>query len=314
LKISTAVIGLGKVGLTYDLDVRGNLLPDQVMTHCRAISLSDFFQLGYLVDPNFLATQTAVNLYGGLASNSIHAKDSIGPAFVVVSVPTPNHLQIIESIIETWSPDTYLIEKPFGSSLNESRKIQELLRNQDARVYINYFRRYLPNFTSLKTSSIFQNRGKLLNVTINGYGTLLNIFSHFLDLIIYFESPSILGTSEKTKFSVESGSIRFIDPSTGISFELNGVGQSYLECEMTLRYENFEIFMFSNGRCLEISSLDRRSLETFELDVTTFSSYQTFVLKHIEEEFFLSRKNTSIDDAIRIHEFLESIELTHAIY
>ena len=313
MEISTAVIGLGKVGLTYDLDARGNLLPNQVMTHCRAISLSDFFQIRYLVDSNLLAIQTAVNHYGGLALNSIQARDSIGPAFVVVSVPTSNHLQVIESIIETWNPGTYLIEKPFGRTLNESRKIQELLRNQDARVYINYFRRYLPNFTSLKTSSLFQSRGKLLNVTINGYGTLLNIFSHFLDLIIYFESSSILGTSAKTKFSVESGSIQFIDPTTEISFELNGVDQGYLECEMTLRYENLEIFMISNGKRLEIRSLDGHTLETFELDDTTFSSYQSFVLNHIEEEYSPSRKNTSMDDAIRIHEFLESIELSHAI-
>lgn len=313
MEISTAVIGLGKVGLTYDLDEGGNLKPGQVMTHCRAVSLSEFFQLRYLIDPNFLATQAAVNLYGGLALNSLQEKNAKSPEFVIVSVPTSNHLQVVETIIDTWNPGIYLIEKPFGSSLYESRKIQELLIDQEARVYINYFRRYLPNFTSLKTSSTFQSRGRLLNVTICGYGTLLNIFSHFLDLIVYLESSSILGTSKKIVLPLESEGLRFIDPITGISFEFKGVGLGPLECEMGLRYENFEIFITSNGRCLEIMSLEGRSLETFDLDVTTFSSYQSHVLQHIKEEFFLSRKNTSIDDAIRIHEFLESIGFIHAI-
>lgn len=313
LEISTAVIGLGKVGLSYDLDEHGNLKPDQVMTHCRAVSLSEFFHLQYLVDPNFLATQVALNLYGGLASSSLQKKDSLSPEFVIVSVPTSNHLQVIETIIDTWNPGTYLIEKPFGGSLNESRKIQELMINQEAKVYINYFRRYLPNVMSLKESSIFQTRGKLLNVTIDGYGTLLNIFSHFLDLIIYLESTSILGTTEKVVLPVESESLRFVDPMTGISFEFNGIGLDPLECEMGLHYENFDIFLTSNGQCLEIRSSEGRLLETFNLDVATFSSYQTFVLNHIEKEFFLSIKNTSMDEAIRIHEFLESIGFIHAI-
>jgi len=58
---------------------------------------------------------------------------------------------------------------------------------------------------------------------------------------------------------------------------------------------------------VQINSLGGSSLAVFDIDLTTFYSYQSFVVKHIEEDFFLARNNTAMDDAIRIHEFIESV-------
>jgi hypothetical protein len=144
-------------------------------------------------------------------------------------------------------------------------------------------------------------------VTIYGYGTLGNIFSHFLDLLMYLESPSILGLSKKPNYSSDIENLKFKDTDSGVLFELNGVGRAIRECEMTLVYDFMVIEMTSNGCCLKIRDTKEGSTELFNLSSSMFSSYQSYVLKRIEDEFSLSQKNSSMEDAIRIHEFLESI-------
>lgn len=308
MKISTAVIGLGKIGLTYDLDEFGVAIPDQFMSHCRAISASDFFKISYLIDSEIDAVRMAVNQYGGIGYPSIdEAGIQDSPQLVVVSVPTILHLETLLDIAKKWNPTAYLIEKPFGSSSDEARQMRDILQLQGAKVYINYLRRYLPNFISLKSSPSFLNRGTLHSVSINGYGTLENIFSHFFDLLIYMESSSTLGLSKKATNSAGIGNLSFMDSISGIHFELNGVGQGIRECEMTLVYDSIVIEMTSNGRCLEIRDTQGDSIDVFNIDNSVFNSYQTIVLKRIADEFTLYEKNTSVEDAIRIHGFIESI-------
>lgn len=308
MKISTAIVGLGKIGLAYDLNDFGVAKPNQVMTHCRSVSESDFFKIFYLIDPQIESTKIAVRQYGGVGFHSfdeVEAQDS--PQLLILSVPTSLHLETLLDVSKKWKPKIYLIEKPFGCSSSEARQMREVLRLQGAKVYVNYFRRYLPNFASLKSSTMFRNRGKLNSVVIKGYGTLENIFSHFLDLLIYLESQKILGLSEKIKYTSDIENLKFKDSASGVFFELNGVGRGIRECEMTLVYDFTVIEMTSNGAALRIYDMKDGSTELFNVSTSVFNSYQALVLKRIEDEFFLSQKNSSMEDAIHIHEFLESI-------
>ena len=306
--MSTAILGLGKIGLTYDLDKFGVAKPNQVMTHCRSVSESDFFKVSYLIDPQIESLKLAIDKYGGVGFLSLVKADTQdSPQLLILSVPTSLHLETLLNVSEKWKPNTYLIEKPFGSSSSEARQMRDVLKIQDAKVYVNYFRRYLPNFVSLKSSPIFRRRGKLNSVVINGYGTLENIFSHFLDLLIFLESPTILGLSKKVKYFSDIQNLKFEDATSGVVFELNGVGRGVRECEMTLVYDFTVIEMTSNGGCLKIHDTKDGSTELFSVSTSVFNSYQAFVLKRIEDEFSLDQKNSSMDDAIHIHEFLESI-------
>jgi hypothetical protein len=79
------------------------------------------------------------------------------------------------------------------------------------------------------------------------------------------------------------------------------------ECEMTLFYESLVIVIIANGRNLEIQDLKGSTIAAFNIDNSIFNSYQAIVLKRISDEFGVSKVNTSIAEAIRIHEFIESI-------
>jgi predicted dehydrogenase len=308
LKVPTAILGLGKIGLTYDLDKMRKPIPNQIMTHCRSVSKSDYFAVSYLIDLQIDKVRLGVELYGGTGFQTVaEAEGPDLPQLVIVSVPTSIHSEILYEIAEKWKPTTYLIEKPFGGSSYEARQMESILNTQGANVYVNYLRRYLPNFNSLKLSQFFRNRGNLHSVVINGYGTLENIFSHFLDLLIFIESDLKLGSSVKSKFTSSPENLRFLDSDSGILFEFNGVGESMRECEMTLYYESLVIAVIANGRNLEIQDLKGSTIAAFNIDNSIFDSYQAIVLQRISDEFGQFKVNTSIAEAIRIHEFIESI-------
>ena len=312
MRVSTAIVGLGKIGFAYDFDESGVAKPDQVMTHCRSVSKSDAFEISYLIDSQIEVIQTAMCHYGGAGFQSVReAQNQESPKLVIISVPTPFHLETLKEIEEKWNPDVYLIEKPLGSCSGEARQIADVLKGRSVSVYVNYFRRYLPNFISLKSSPFLINRGNLQSVTINAYGSLENIFSHFLDLLICLESSAILGLTSKPNVDSNTERLRWRESVSGIHFELNGVGEGFQECEMTLIYDSIVIEMTLNGRRFEILGKDGNSIARFALDNSVFNSYQATVLARVAEEYRLNKKNSCVADAIRIHEFIESIGLTH---
>jgi hypothetical protein len=308
LKIPAAVIGLGKIGLTYDLDETRQLKANQVMTHCRSVSNSDLFKLEYSIDLNPEAVQTAVSLYGGSGYQSLgEALSQESPQLIILSVPTEFHLATLLCIAKVWQPSVYLIEKPFGKNSQEARQMANLIEAQNVNVYVNYMRRYLPNFLLLKSATSFKERGQLKSVRINGYGSLRNIFSHFLDIILFLESSSILGITKKQEIVSSFGFIGFKDPITGIQFELNGVGNSLRDCEMNLTYEYVRINVSSNGRCIGIYNPNGNLLQVFDLKESEFNSYQSNVLKEIAHNYNSDNHTTCAEDAILIHRFIESI-------
>lgn len=308
MKVSTAIIGLGKIGLTYDFDNSGQLKPNQVMSHCRSVSNSELFRVKYLVDDNADRVKKAAQLFGGIGFQSLtEATAKASPQFVIISVPTDLHLKTLQLLAKEWNPSVYLIEKPFGSNSQEALQMASLLLNQDATVYVNYFRRYLPNFVSLKSTPIFRERGRLNSVKIKGYGTLENIFSHFLDLLLFLESPSTLGQTKKLKIDSDSNVLKFQDPVSNIQFEFDGIGLFTRDCEMILNYDDLTVFMSSSGRCLEIRDTEGILIEELKMDKYDFDKYQSYVLKEIAKNFGSNRENTCVEDAILIHRFLESI-------
>ncbi len=308
LKVSTAIIGLGKIGLTYDFDIENRIGTNQILTHCRSVSLSDFFEITYLIDPRESAIQLAVQHYGGVGFRSLLETTGLeSPHFVILSVPTSLQLEMVQQITKVWNSGVYLIEKPFGSCAQDARQMRDALEVRGAKVYVNYMRRYLPNFVALKSSDAFKNRGHLNSVVINGYGTLENIFSHFFDLLIFFESSSVFGMTHKHSRMSEPGNLRFIDSETGVLYELQGVGQRERECSMELKYDALVLKMTSNGGLLEIYDLDGNQNAVYGIDNSVFNTYQAIVLRHIAENFESSAQNTSVYDAIKVHEFIESI-------
>jgi predicted dehydrogenase len=313
LIFTTAIIGLGKIGLKYDLDSNANWKPNQIMTHCRAVSKSKDFTLTYLIDSNIENLKLAASLFPDTPCLiEAEALKLPSPEFVIVSVPTEFHLEVVKKICENWRPRSLLVEKPFGINSFQAQEMHSLLSSALVTTYINYFRRHLPHIRQLLGLEILETAGNVKTITITGYGSLINIFSHFLDLGIFILGKECFGVNRKEILFQVGDRVVFLDPITGIRFDLSGIGDNPQSCEMTIEFEELNLCILNNGQKIEIYNFDSKLIWASACEIENFMSYQTEVLSQIVNNRNMSDHNKSIEDAIHVHKFIESVGFLYA--
>jgi hypothetical protein len=178
-KIKTLIIGLGKIGFSYDEKIKNSFI-----SHAKALKKFDKTQIVCGVDINKSAREKFEKRYKIEASGDI--KRSITkhqPKFVIISVSTVNLCNILILISKYKSIKYVLVEKPVGYDCNKVKKIFTIYKNNNKKLFINYNRSYqiefIKHFSNYKKSKYFKsfffyNRG------------LLNNSSHFLNLVLMF--------------------------------------------------------------------------------------------------------------------------------
>jgi len=308
-KVKTAIVGLGKIGIFYDLNSDKSWKIHQTMSHTKAVIESLNFEVKYLVDENIEVLNQVKKLFPSIACLTLNEVLSLPePNLVIISTPTKSHLEVAQKISEKWFFCNYLVEKPVGSDSHECFKILGLLSHEENRVYINYFRRFLPHFDALKISNFFKTRGQLQKISINAYGTLTNNYSHFLDLATFLDGREILGLSKKKLILKEMGKISFIDVSTNVYFNFIDIDTSKDQCSMKLEYDNLIISITENGQIIELLKTDGAFLDQLDLGPELFNNYQSFVLDRINLDIKSFSAYSGGLDAIHVHKFIESIE------
>ncbi len=309
---TVAVVGLGKIGLKYDLNALNEWIPNQVMTHCRALRDSEYFEIIYLVDEDLKVLHLASEIYPDTLCVSF--KDALNlkaPDIVIIATPTSTHFTVAAATLAAWNSKYYIIEKPFGADSIEAFLMYELFQEQNTHVFINYFRRFLQNVREIHDSKHFLNRGKLLKVVGNGYGTLKNIFSHFLDIIIFLEGRNSLGLEPKKVIKSNNGVLTFLDGAAKTTYEFYGIGNPKQDCTFELHYEQITIFFNLNGQQIEITNCDGDVLDCIDLGKQRFDSYQAEVLSQILNKMSSQPDATAMLDAIHLHKFIETVDLLH---
>jgi len=306
--LTTTIVGLGKIGFSYDLDPSGSLHADQIMTHVRAVSQNSNTEITYLVDSNIEALSKANLIFGGGTFTSISdlLKNS-ATDILIISTPTTFHLQNLTEILKVWSPKMIIMEKPCGSNSNEALAIADRTGVLGSIVFVNYFRRYLPNFTQANDYLHLVEAGILKKVTIHGYGSLLNIFSHFLDIAVYFAGTAALTLGEKYIDIKNSSNLTCIDLESKVTYSFLGIGGDQRDCELLIEYENLTVFVGQNGRTIRI--MDENLLEIRKFDCSNFDylNYQAWALDGMLRDFKQCRNSLGLADALHVHKFIETI-------
>jgi hypothetical protein len=301
-----SIIGLGKIGVLYDLQ-NNKLNKDQTFTHIGAITKSKYFRLGMLVEPNLETVLMMQKLFPNIRITSELVKGSCDKSdLVIISTPTYTHFKILYEVIDNFHPKVILIEKPFGSNYLESNQMLKVLKESGIKTYVNYFRRYLPHFNSLRSDRYFQSRGLLLKVKLTAYGSIANIFSHFFDLLAYLEGTHYLTNSKKDKLLKTTSSIQFIDTSVGVYYSLEGIGSSQINPYMKLEYENLTIIIHNNGRDICLLSSNNVILRNLNCPEEIFINYQLAVLNTIGLDWSGENNYEHVEQSVRIHSFIES--------
>jgi len=178
---TAAVVGLGQIGMGYDL----NSDPAQTVgTHCRAISLNDSMRLIAGVDQDNTRRQEFIASYCNTVVDSVgELYRQLDPDFVAVATPTSTHLRVFEEIASRARPNLVLMEKPLAASYAEAQEILRIAESSQIPVLVNFLRRADESFhliRALYANSVLEppHRGVCWYT-----GGALNSASHFIDLL-----------------------------------------------------------------------------------------------------------------------------------
>lgn len=190
--LKVLVIGLGKIAIGYDLQAD----EPEVHGHCRAYLRNPGIELVGGVDP--VASQRA--LFETLCSRpawptiedfATGVETSID--LISVCTPTADRLNVVREILERISPAAILLEKPIARTWHEAQTIKQLVDEADTRVFVNYFRNFLPEVRRLLDELTAGRFGALQSVGVVYSNGLWNNAAHFIHLLseLFVQEPEV---------------------------------------------------------------------------------------------------------------------------
>ena len=185
--ISVLIVGLGKIGLGYDLASDPTA---HVLTHARAVEQQAEFELVGAVDPSPTRRELFEQVYGRPAHESISAAlEAHRPEFVIVAAPTQQHAALVINVLECGAVSTILCEKPLAYGLADARAIVSACAARNVALYVNYMRRSDPAVIEVKRRiADGRIRAPIKGVVWYSKGLLHN-GSHFFNLLQYWLGP-----------------------------------------------------------------------------------------------------------------------------
>lgn len=218
---TTAIIGLGQIGLGYDYS---NSNTDLVLTHASALQLHNDFEIIAAADPlqkqrdkfrdKFLIPtfDNLKNLY-----------QECNPDIIVIAVPEDHHIDVFLEAIEHY-PKAIVLEKPVANDYINAKKLLKIATERKCPVSVNYLRRFNPALKSLKDSIDLKEFGNIYKGTAWYTKGIINNGSHFIDLFVWLlgEVMSIEVLNNKRYWNN-------FDP----------------EPDLCIRFGNTDIYMFS---------------------------------------------------------------------
>ncbi|MDC3222672.1 Gfo/Idh/MocA family oxidoreductase [Gammaproteobacteria bacterium] len=182
MKHSAVIVGLGNIGMLYDIHLPKK---DNILTHCNAFSQHPDFELIGAVETNSELRSLFEKEYKLPSSKDIEsflADNQLSPDVYVIANSTENHLNAIEQIIAVSNPVGILCEKPIAYNVDEALEICKLCKEKKIKIFVNFIRRADPGILELKNRiDAHQIEGPFKLVAWYSKGLIHN-GSHFVDL------------------------------------------------------------------------------------------------------------------------------------
>lgn len=132
------IVGLGQIGLSYDLE----LDPAAVYSHARAFSQHSAFELVGGVDSSAQQRALLADTYGCPAYSDLGialAQQVVD--VLIIAAPTPLHGAVLKEALALAQPKLVMCEKPLSYDIAEARTMVRICREREVPLYINYMRR-----------------------------------------------------------------------------------------------------------------------------------------------------------------------------
>ena len=181
---SCVIIGLGQIGMGYDLDVTDESV---IYTHARAVNVHPAFRLVGAVDISLVQRVRFERRYGAPTFDNVEsALQALQPDVVVIATSSESHGSILIKVLDTCHPKLVLCEKPLSYKLDEACDMVEMCKKADIDLFVNYMRRADPAVNEIKRRIDNDEIAKPFKINAWYSKGIFNNGSHFLNLLEFW--------------------------------------------------------------------------------------------------------------------------------
>ena len=174
------IIGLGKIGMEYDYNLKNN---NKIFSHSKAIFLHKHFKLiGGVDQSKNKRLKFKKKYFLPVFKNAQEAFKKLSPNIIVIATPTNTHYKIFLSVIKIYKPEIIIFEKPLTYNLDKANLIVEKCRKKNISIFVNYFR--ISESGVIKIKNLLNKFNKFEKFKINAWYSkgLINNGSHLINL------------------------------------------------------------------------------------------------------------------------------------
>jgi predicted dehydrogenase len=242
VKYKVLLVGLGQVGMAYDLNLAG---PEVVLSHAKAFAEHPDFELVGGIDTDSEACALFSKHYGVWAGcDLVEGLSIFDPEVVVIASPTQYHAESVLLTLRHSKPMVILCEKPLSYKLEEAEVMVSECLAAGCLLYVNYLRRIDPGVLEVKRrlqdGSIAT---PLKGVLWYGKG-LLNNCSHFSNLLEFW-----LGPVESFKIINSGRACGEMDVEPDVHVKFHGGEVTFLAAKDE-HFSHHEIQLVASNGCL----------------------------------------------------------------
>ncbi|WP_167859381.1 Gfo/Idh/MocA family protein [Paenibacillus cymbidii] len=248
---SAAVIGLGKIGLLFDLDGKRKQPLSHTVAYLRDPHVELTAAVGVRTEQRDNLHKVAPDVAFYLDPGEMMSRHKLD----IVSICTPAHVRydLIEQVLEQAKPRVIFCEKPVATSIGEAEHIVSLLQRHNTLLLPNLSRRYNKMLARLRAAVREELYGRLLTIHLRYTRGIYNSGSHLFDLVRYFTggitSVQVL-REQATALNAE------VDPTYAFLFAagVDGNVSGYAEAFDDRNYSIFEIDLYMERGKIEMAN------------------------------------------------------------
>ena len=305
----TVLVGLGKIGLEYDLRKRSTLF---CRTHAKAVSIHKNFNLIAAVDKVKKKRDIFNKIYNRptfaeFSKNNILAETE----FAIIASDTKTHLEMTKKIISSCKNIAgILIEKPMSGNVKEAQKILNICKKHKIKLYVNYVRIYDSSVKEIKKILSINKSNNYINGNIYYSKGFIHNGSHFISLCDYlFGNLNSFKLIKNKKIRSQNDYLTFVH----LNYEKACVCIQPVE-KLDKNYQSIEFIsnrrriFWDNSNNIVISDIfnTKKNSKLASLN-NSFKTYQLSVMEQIYMD--LKNKPANICDGSQGLKVLKNIEM-----
>jgi hypothetical protein len=287
MKYTVSIIGLGSIGMLYDIDSFDN---STYLSHVKSFADHDGFIIRYLIDKDIDKLSLAKSRYGNNITYLTSVDDirTMTDIVVFASVPVVNK-QLFDQLRHHSEVKLFLLEKPFW----DDNMIPEDYSGISSKCYINYYRKSLPLIRNIYEKIQSGKLGNPLGVHVWYSKGLRNNGSHMIDLVNYLFNNNYIYESISTFHQINDYSAQDLSVSFSIKYKFQGHEfpvlfqvadeKAFSLIEMDLVFEKRRYRLTESGGKIEVFTVKKDSVfagyfnlnfdETLDSNINCYGMY-----------------------------------------